>query len=284
MKTTYTGGRSPASATMAVASHTGNAKRRFVRAAWAAFVLAAGGLAGAQHANAEGLLVPSYIYPSGSGATQWNALATAATSTATTVILNPNSGPGTTQDSNYVAAVANVHAAGGKVIGYVSTSYAQRALSAVVQDIHTYLTLYQVDGFFIDEMTADSTTAHIQFYQSVYNYIKGLSPNYTVTGNPGTNVPEIYASLPVADQLVVFEDSAKHYTSYAPLAWQANYPTSRFAHIVYAASATQMQTFVQNASNKGAASVFITNKTLPNPYGALPTYWSQEVSDAAAAK
>jgi len=176
-----------------------------------------------------------------------------------------------------------VHAAGGKVIGYVSSSYTNRSLSAVVQDINTYQALYQVDGFFIDEMTADSTTAHIQFYQSVYNYIKGLSPNYTVTGNPGTNVPEIYASLPVADQLVVFEDSAKHYANYAPLAWQASYPTARFAHIVYAASATQMQTFVRNASSKGAATVFITNKTLPNPYGALPTYWSQEVSATAVA-
>jgi len=227
--------------------------------------------------------VPSYIYPSGTGATQWSALATAATSVPTTVILNPNSGPGTTQDANYVAAVAKVHAAGGKVIGYVSSSYTNRSLSAVVQDINTYQALYQVDGFFIDEMTADSTTAHIQFYQSVYNYIKGLSPNYTVTGNPGTNVPEIYASLPVADQLVVFEDSAKHYANYAPLAWQANYPTARFAHIVYAASATQMQTFVRNASSKGAATVFITNKTLPNPYGALPTYWSQEVSATAVA-
>lgn len=67
-----------------------------------------------------------------------------------------------------------------------------------------------------------------------------MSPNYAVTGNPGTNVPEIYASLPVADQLVVFEDSAWHYASYAPLAWQANYPTACFAHIVCAASVVQM--------------------------------------------
>ena len=52
---------------------------------------------------------------------------------------------------------------------------------------------------------------------------------------------------------------------------------------VYAASATQMQTFVRNASSKRAAAVFITNKTLPNPYGALPTYWSQEVSAVAVA-
>jgi hypothetical protein len=235
MKKTVTGGLTPAFATRAVARSVAHSARII----GSAVAFAACALAGASHARAEGLLVPAYIYPSGSGATQWNTLATTAQSVPTTVILNPDSGPGTTQDPNYVAAVAKVHAAGGKVIGYVSTSYANRALSAVVQDIHTYLALYQVDGFFIDEMTADSVTAHVQFYQSVYNYIKGLSPAYTA---------------------------------------------SRFAHIVYAASATQMQTFMRGASAKDAGSVYFTSKTLPNPYGALPSYWSQEVSAAAAAK
>ncbi len=144
--------------------------------------------------------------------------------------------PGSAQDANYVAAIAQIHAAGGKVIGYVSSAYATRSLSAVVQDISTYLSFYSVDGFFIDEMTSDSDTTHIQYYQSVYNYIKGLSSAYAVTGNPGTGIPELYASLPVADQFVVFENSAAQYASYAPQAWQASYPTSRFAHIVYGAA------------------------------------------------
>ena len=284
MTTTKTVGRTPTFATAFVASLGGSAKAKLARIACSAMALVAGALAGAPLAQAEGLLVPAYIYPSGSGATQWNTLASTAKTVPTTVILNPNSGPGTTQDANYVAAVAKVHAAGGKVIGYVSTSYAQRSLSAVVQDINTYQALYQVDGFFIDEMTADSATSNIQFYQSVYNYIKGLSAAYTVTGNPGTDVPEIYASLPVADQLVVFEDAAKYYKSYVPQAWQANYPISRFAHIVYSASSTQMPTFVKNASARGAGSVYVTSKGLPNPYGALPGYWSQEVSAVSTAK
>jgi hypothetical protein len=284
MKTTHS--KEPAAAVQAgrMQDRTRGRGSKLTRMVCAAFALMGGALAAAPHANAEGLLVPAYIYPSGSGATQWNTLAANASTVPTTVILNPDSGPGTTQDPNYVAAVAKVRAAGGKVIGYVYTSYAQRPLSAVVQDINAYQALYQVDGFFIDEMTADGTTANVQFYQSVYNYIKGLSANYTVTGNPGTNVPEIYASLPVADQIVVFEDNARRYASYAPQAWQASYPTSRFAHIVYAASATQMQNFVQHASSKGAGSVYITSKTLPNPYGALPSYWSQEVAAVAAAK
>ncbi len=246
-------------------------------------VLLTAALGGASLANAEALLVPAYIYPSGYGTVVWSSLATTAQTVPTTVILNPSSGPGSSQDANYVAAVAQIHAAGGKVIGYVSTSYTSRSLSAVAQDISTYLSLYNVDGFFIDEMTSDSATAHIQYYQSVYNYIKGLSSAYTVTGNPGTGTPELYASLPVADQFVAFEGSAAQYASYAPQAWQAGYPTSRFAHIVYGATATgRMQSIVQGASALGAGSVYVTPRGLPNPYTTLPKYWNQEVAAAAA--
>jgi len=230
------------------------------------------------------LTVPAYFDPTGTTAANWNTLATTAARVPTTVILNPNSGPGINADASYIAAIARVHAAGGRVIGYVSSSYAKRSLSAVTTDINTYLALYKVDGFFIDEMTSDSVTSHIQFYQSIYNYIKGLSPAYSVMGNPGTNIPELYASLPVADQFVVFEDNAKHYASYAPAKWQANYPTKRFVHMVYAATQAQMPGVVSYASTHGAGSVFVTSLGLPNPYKTLPAYWNQLVNTALSVK
>lgn len=282
MKNKFVGGLVPTLSAAQAAYPVVRARRACM--ALARTVLVAAALGGASLANAESLLVPAYIYPSGSGADAWTTLATTAQTVATTVILNPSSGPGSAQDANYVAAIAQIHAAGGKVIGYVSSAYTTRSLSAVVQDISTYLSLYSVDGFFIDEMTADSDTTHIQYYQSIYNYIKGLSSAYAVTGNPGTNIPELYASLPVADQFVVFENSAAQYASYAPQAWQASYPVSRFAHIVYgAASAGRMLSIVQGASALGAGSVYVTPKSLPAPYAVLPRYWNQEAAAAAAA-
>lgn len=248
---------------------------------WTA-VMAAAALAAPVAARAEALLVPAYFATYGSGLTGWHTLATTARTVPTTVILNPDSGPGKSVDTGYTTAIANVHAAGGKVIGYVSTVYGKRSLSAVVKDINAYVSFYKLDGFFIDEMTADSVMSHIQYYQSVYNYIKGLSAAYAVTGNPGTNVPEIYASLPVADQLVVFEDSAKRYVRYAPQAWQTGYPKARFAHIVYAVNAGQVAAFTAQASARGAGSVYLTSKTLPDPYNGLPRYWSEETQDALA--
>lgn len=237
--------------------------------------------AGTAATPATGVVVPSYFNATGSIA-NWNSLIASARKVPTTAILNPNSGPGVVEDLNYAAAVTKLRAAGGKVLGYVSTSYGKRSLSAVVTDINAYVALYKVDGFFIDEMTSDSQTSHIQFYQSIYNYIKGLNAAYSVTANPGTNIPELYASLPTADQFVVFENTAASYAKYKPLSWQAAYPKSRFVHMVYGASAAQLPGVVQYAKTHGAGGVYVTSLSGSNPYKALPSYWNDEVTDAAA--
>lgn len=233
-------------------------------------------------AFAADLLVPAYFYPGGRH-NYWPQLATAASTASVTAILNPASGPGASADPNYVAAIASVRSAGGKVIGYVSTRYAARPIGEVTADINTYVALYAVDGFFIDEMTNDADSSHLAFYQSVHDYIKGLDAAYTVVGNPGTTTLEIYASLPVADQLVVFEGSDKSYARYAPAAWQAGYARSRFAHIVYGASKGAMARDVAGAAGKGAGAVFVTADKLPNPYDTLPAFWADEAAAAAAA-
>jgi hypothetical protein len=228
------------------------------------------------------LLVPAYFYPGGK-VNYWTQLAASAPHANVTAILNPASGPGASADANYTAAVTNVRVAGGKVIGYVSTRYAARPLGDVTADINTYAALYPVDGFFIDEMTNDADSAHLAFYQSVYNYIKALNPAYVVVGNPGTSTLETYASLPVADQLVVFEGSVKAYAKYVPSAWQSNYAKSRFAHIVYGAAKGDMGKDVSAAAARRAGAIFVTSDRLPNPYDTLPAYWANEVSAAAAA-
>lgn len=231
--------------------------------------------------SAENLIVPAYFYPGSTGG-YWNQLATAAKSVQTIAILNPNSGPGTTADPSYLQAINALHAASGKVYGYVHTSYGKRLSTEVANDINTYLAYYPVDGFFIDEMTSDASAASLGYYQNLYNYIKGLNSGYGVTGNPGTSVPEAYASLPVADRLVVFESSAKAFSSYRPATWQANYPAERFVNMVYAASKTQMQEVVQFAAAHGINNVYVTSGFGSNPYGALPSYWGAEVSQAGA--
>lgn len=230
-------------------------------------------------ANAVELVVPAYFDPAAKSAL-WSDLVTTAAKAPTTVIMNPDSGPGASQNASYVSAIAKVRTAGGKVLGYVSTRGTKRTLSAVVKDINAYFAFYKIDGIFVDEMTSDSAIAHIQYYQSVYNYIKGLSANYTVMANPGTNTQELYVSLPTADKIVVFEDTAKHYTKFAPSAWQLNYPKSRFVNMIYTSAADQLNNVMSYAVAHGAGGVFVTSETMPNPYKGLPPYWTGEVANA----
>lgn len=247
----------------------------------AALALAA--VCAAPPAFALDLLVPAYFYPGGK-VNYWAQLATAASHANVTAILNPASGPGASADPNYTTAVTNVRTAGGKVIGYVASGYSARAIGDVKADIDKYVAMYPVDGFFIDEMTNDAGAAHLDFYQSVYNYIKALNPAYVVVGNPGTSTVEIYASLPVADQLVVFESSVKAYKKYVPSAWQSNYAANRFAHIVYGAGKGDVAKDVNGALAKRAGAIFLTSDKLPNPYDTLPSFWGAEVTDAAAVR
>jgi len=245
-------------------------------------MLLAGWTMACASAHATDLLVPAYFYPAGHD--YWPAVTQAASSAKITAIFNPNSGPAPWIDPNYVRAIGDARAAGVKVIAYVHTSYARRPLSDVVAEINTYLSQYQLDGFFIDEMTSGNDPSQVQYYASLYNYIKGLNKDYLVINNPGVTTDEIYARLPVADKLVVFEGNADTYETYAPAAWQAHYSPDRFVHIVYGANAKQMKHIFNAAKRLGAGNLFVTDDVLPNPFDTLPPYWAQETKAAAKKK
>jgi len=224
-----------------------------------------------------GIMVPAYFYPTSGG--YWNSLDSAASRVPLIAILNPNSGPGTSQDSNYVQALANLHQAGGKVTAYVHTSYGTRPLADVESDINLYLSFYEVDGFFIDEMTDDDSTTNLNYYAAVYQYIKAKNANYSVTGNPGSNTKQDYITQPTADSLMIFEDDGTNYPGFVPSSWVAQYPVQQFVHLPYdVATATTMSNYVGLAVSRKAGWIFITDDTLPNPYGTLPSYWTNEVN------
>lgn len=115
------------------------------------------------------------------------------------VIVNPDSGPGTTQDENYTRAIEWLHREGAVVVGYVSTKYSVynpdnptvpgRTISEVENDIDTWLKFYpEIDGVFLDELpwkvTGENGIKALQYYITLTNHAhkKGL---YPVIGNPG---------------------------------------------------------------------------------------------------
>ena len=224
-----------------------------------------------------GIMVPAYFYPTSGG--YWNSLDFAAARVPLIAIMNPNNGPGIRQDTNYVRVLANLHQAGGKVTGYVHTDWGARSLREVKADIDLYLSFYVVDGFFIDEMSSDKNTTNLNYYATIYQYIKSRNPNYSVTGNPGAETQEDYLAKPTADSVMIFENDGTNYQAFIPSSWVARYPAREFVHLPYhVADFTTMSNLVGLAMSRNAGWIYITDATLPNPYDRLPAYWTNEVN------
>ena len=151
-------------------------------------------------------------------------------------------------------------------------------MAEVKNEIDLYLSFYAVDGFFIDEMTDDENSEHINYYAAIYQYIKSKNASYTVTGNPGSNTQEHYLTKPADDRVMIFEDNGTNYSSFHPAGWVARYSAQRFAHLPYGVkTAGDMSNYVGLAVNRNAGWIYITDDALPNPYDTMPSYWTNEV-------
>jgi spherulation-specific family 4 protein len=238
-------------------------------------------LSPATRASTLEAVVPAYFYPSGAGLAYWGQMTTAAALIPITAILNPNSGPGTASDPNYASAVNALRTAGGKVIGYVHTSYGARSSATVLAEVNSYASFYNLDGIFVDEM--DNTLGSLNYYTGLYISIKTAHPTWQVFGNPGTATQEQYLTGPAADVLTVFEDDGANYPAYTPSSWNFNHDRSHFGHLIYnVATAAAMQSDIDLAAARNARYVYVTDDNLPNPWDTLPSYWNQEVAKIAA--
>lgn len=221
-----------------------------------------------------GIMVPAYFNPASHPA-YWNELDFGASHVPLIAIMNPNSGPGTSKSSSYTNAIYQLHQAGGGVIGYVYTSQGTRSLSAVEADIDTYLSWYDVDGFFFDEMANDANTNHYNYYKSIYQYVKSKGSQYTVTGNPGANTQQSYISIPTVDMAMIFEGYSTSYATWSPSSWVANYPSAQFINLPHdVTSAATMTNDVNLAASRNAGWVFVTDSS----YSDMPAYWTNEVN------
>lgn len=227
------------------------------------------------------ILVPAYFYPSEQGLEHWNSLASVAGKAPVTAILNPANGPGSKPDPAYTAVVTNARAAGVKVLGYVHSSWGARPLIEVIRDINRYMTLYAVDGIFVDEMGNDGAEKTVNYYLSIYHYVKGFDKKHRVVANPGVAAPELYLSLPVADSVVTFEAGSGQYQLKQVSGWERNYAKDRFGHLIHGVPSVDIALkYVDLAEQRHAGLIYVTNKRISgNPWDALPTYWTDLVSE-----
>jgi len=225
-------------------------------------------------AQALELLVPGYFYPSTHPA-EWQALVDTARQQPLSVIINPDSGPGVGLNPDYVRVIADLRAVGATLYGYVSTAWGSRALSQVTADLDRFDSLYDIDGFFLDEMATDADM--LGHYQQISAHVASMPGAYLTIANPGTPPDEAYLAL--FDTLVTFESPASALGVGSTASYQADYSATRFAQLVYGVDASAMPSLLQQAAADNYGYVFVTDRDGAGAWEGLPRYWSAEAAE-----
>ncbi|MGH9919253.1 MAG: spherulation-specific family 4 protein [Nitrososphaerales archaeon] len=221
----------------------------------------------------SGVVIPLYNYPDST----WSTIAQTAQANPNVpiiAVINPDNGPGSSQDPTYLAGVQSLQAAGVKVIGYVATGYATSSYSAVssVESLaNDYKVWYNVNGIFFDEMSNVAT--YESYYSTLNSYVKSDGMTYTM-GNPGTSVPDGY--IGILNTLVIDENQG--YPSLSSITYPG-YPASDFSVIAYGVSYDAA--FVTSAASL-VGYMYIDNLSGGNPYSTLSSLFTQTVATLAA--
>lgn len=96
------------------------------------------------------------------------------------IVVNPHNGPGKALDSNYTREIRRLNSYPNVVlIGYISTAYASRQYSAVLEDVKIYSArggdgdLLGVRGIFFDETPSQWSSTNASFLRSINSLVKG---------------------------------------------------------------------------------------------------------------
>lgn len=230
---------------------------------------------GAAAAGCQHTFVPAYAWSSAF----WNGAIDSHPAPSVIILDITGVGAGTAPEPHFQALVDKAHAAGIKILGYSSTEYGQRPAAQVEADVRNYQSWYHANGMFLDLTASD--TGELGYYQNLAGYIHSTIPQSLIWLNPGDFPAQGYMS--VGDVVMVFEGSYAGYRQLQVPGWVSHYDPSRFVNVVYATSGSDLASAVSLAGSRRAGYLFVTDLPgSPNPYGALPSYWSQEVTAVAA--
>jgi hypothetical protein len=193
------------------------------------------------------------------------------------MILNPSTGmgAGTAPNPAFLGVVKQAQAVGTTILGYSSTASGQRPIAQIEADVRNYRAWYGVTGIFLD--VVNPVASELPYYQQLASYIRRVIPGGSVWLNPGIYPDQQYMS--VGNVVVVFEGTYLQYLNDQVPSWARSFPADKFADTVYGASSTaQADSAISLSRSRNAGYVYVTNLTGSNPYNALPSYWSNEVS------
>ena len=179
------------------------------------------------------------------------------------VIISPSNGPGTEIDKHYQDFISKLNANKNLPVGYIYTKWTERDISEVKNDIDKWIELYQIKGFFLDEVSRHKED--LSYYKEISDYIHSKGDYYIVL-NPGTYPDDEY--FDIADNIIVFEDSVSELKGD-----ECNLNSQKSSIIAYDSNESQMENVIMNYKCRG---VYLTDGTLPEPYD-LATYFDKEM-------
>jgi hypothetical protein len=167
------------------------------------------------------IVLPLYVYPNPNA---WGPIFASINNNpkiSFTIIINPSSGPGTTEfpDESYIIGVAELNSFQNvRLLGYVPLDYGKRDISAVKKDIDIYAgwKAYQeksigVRGIFFDESPSIYEKESFAYLEAVTRYpLRVLPLGSESVLNPGTVTDERICKL--VDGVVGFEDFHQNFT------------------------------------------------------------------------
>jgi len=232
------------------------------------------------------VLVPAYFYPASTGPdAPWTRLRVAAAAHPGRVwaVGNPASGPGIAVDPAYTAVFDAFRASGGELLAYVHTSYAARPLAEVQAEIDTWLQMYAVDGFFLDEMS--TTPGDEAYYLAVRNHVETYLPGAPVVANPGTSTSPSFLfahGKSVASSLCIYEQ-AGDFLAWSSDAWVGGLSATSFYALPHTTPPGSWPAYVDHARAQGCGFFYCTDDALPNPWDTLPPFFESLVAYVDAA-
>lgn len=189
-----------------------------------------------------------------------------------TVIVNPASGPGSGPypDENYTARISRLNSYSNvKTIGYVSTDYAARNLTEIIEDVATYggwgskSDRLAMHGIFCDESPHQFSEQAAEYMRNINDAIKstaGLRGDRMAVHNPGV-VPDAVFDDPNTDVTVVFEGNDTLWEVQQSQINEQRTGNCIMLHSLPEKAESELENFVHELASK-AQYLFLTSNTV----------------------
>jgi hypothetical protein len=210
------------------------------------------------------------------------------------VVVNPESGPGSSSNTSWAAEMSRLQSAGIAIYGYIKSRQAgvgtrARVAADYVTDIDRWYMWYgtHLTGLFIDEEYPQCTSNlgpngetgfnEVQYYKNIVAYMKQSRDAYAASGgvkiilNQGSRTEQCMFTVnntadPTQDVIQAnFESDLAAYRGWSIPAgsWELNYPASKFWNLIHTApTTTDLQEAISLARTvaKHTGNVYVTDE------------------------